>query len=238
MTQLSNNMDQRVQKIIEDCLGSPVEVTCEGRCSTQAIRAAKLIAFQELNCAIKLLKLAKRTLEDRLGAMRSLENRRVPQENHIVNYLHEWPADSIMKTLERVEKTFRPERWPRLESVEDMLSLRTQFPGLEQYNLPAQRVVIAALQLESRNNCISRIRNVFIADAIDTSVNENGFPQSSLQPALEQLANDLNEDDLSTLKQWRKSGEWLLDFFQHIPLGAICMMDKQTTMYVLHRRSG
>jgi hypothetical protein len=154
-----------------------------------------------------------------------------------VNYLNNLPANSIVTALERLERTFEPKRWPQLKSVEDILSLRTQFPELKRYNLPAQRVVVAALHLESRNNCISRIRNVFIADAINTSVNCNGSALSSLQPALKQLADDLNEDDLKTLTKWRNAREWLLDFFQHIPLGAICIMDKQTAMYVLRRLS-
>lgn len=123
--------------------------------------------------------------------------------------------------------------WLRLADARDLLTRPTQFSGLEEYRLPAQRVLAAAVQLESRNVHISRIRSIVIADAIDTHINSTGSARMNLQLALEHLARGFRHEDLKSLISWRKAGEWLLDFFQQIPLGAICMMDRQTSLYVM-----
>ena len=73
-----------------------------------------------------------------------------------------------------------------------------------------------------------------IADAIDTYINSTGSVRTELQPALEHLAGNFHSKHLNSLNSWRKAGEWLIDFFQRVPLGAICMMDQQTILYVMH----
>jgi len=110
----------------------------------------------------------------------------------------------------------------------------TKFSGLQEYRLPAQRVLAAAVQLESRNAHISRIRSVVIADAVETHINSTGSARINLRLALEHLAPDFPRKDLKSLTSWRRAGEWLLNFFQHVPLGAICMMDQLNSLYVMH----
>lgn len=138
-----------------------------------------------------------------------------------------------MSLLQRIEKTFQPEQWPGPEHTIDLLAFPTQFSGLEQYSLPAERVVVASQRVDLRDDNVSRIRNMFIADAIDIDINHAGTVRSYLQLALRNLAHGLHGEHLDRLVRRRYAGEWLLNFFQqHIPLGAICMMGKQTVTYV------
>lgn len=109
-----------------------------------------------------------------------------------------------------------------------MLNLSTIFSGLERYSLPAERVVVASLQSDLCNDNISRIRNVVIADAIEVDINNTGTVRSHLQSVLGKLADSLPSERLNHLIRCRNAGEWLLDFFQQVPLGAIYMMGKQS----------
>lgn len=178
---------------------------------------------------------AKRRLEGRLRELQPAKRRRKEEKNSILKYCQPNPAPTVIKICRRLEQSLGPERWPQLSEVGDLLASPTRFAGLQQCSLPAQRVVLAALLLESRNAHISRIRSVVIADAIDTYINNTGSARTELQSALRHLAGESNVKHLKSLGRWRETGEWLIDFFQHIPLGAIFMMDGQTTMYVSHR---
>lgn len=192
--------------------------------------------MQGLNYAFEILRLAKRELDDRRKKLLPPESRRVPSEYSILKYCADRPGDSIIPILERIEKTFSSRQWPTEKDLGDLFASHTQFIGLDQYSLPAQRVVVTGLNFESRSDNISRIRNVFIADAIDTHINNIGSARSNLGLALERLALNLHGDQVDSLIRWRRAGEWLLDFFQHIPLGAIYMMGKQTVLYVMRPR--
>lgn len=139
-----------------------------------------------------------------------------------------------MVSFGRIENALSSERWPQLADLESLFSSPTQFSGLQQYRLPVERVIAAASQLESRSAHIARIRNIVIADAIDTHINNTGSVRSDLQQALKDLAHDSIE--LKFVTRWRLAGEWLLDFFQNIPLGAIFMMGNQTILYVIYSR--
>lgn len=146
----------------------------------------------------------------------------------IVSYCEKKPTNSIVTLLERLEKTFRPEQWPEKKYSIDLLDFSTHFSGLERYSLPAERVVVVSLKLDLCNDNVSRIRNVFIADAIDIDINNTGTVRSYLQSVLRNLADSLSSERLNHLIRCRNAGEWLLDFFQQVPLGAIYMMGKQT----------
>lgn len=139
--------------------------------------------------------------------------------------------------IRRVERAFSPERWAQVVDLKDVFASPTQNSIVQAYHLPAQRVVVAALHLEVRNAHVSRIRNIVVADAVDTYVNNTGPVRMELQSAIKFLAGDSDSKHLNSVKSWRDAGEWLLDFFQCIPLGAIYMMHEQSIVYAFSATS-
>lgn len=190
--------------------------------------------MQELREALDFLEGVTRGLRSKLENLRPPKKRRVQKEYSILSCCQTTPADRTKAAFGKLEKSFSSDRWPQLAELRNLLASPAQLPGLQNYSLPAQRVIAAALQLESRNAHISRIRNLVIADVIDTYINDTGSVRTQLQPALKHLAGALYSEHRESLNRWRKAGEWLTEYFQRIPLGAIFLMDQQTIVYVMH----
>ncbi|KAM0714513.1 hypothetical protein Q7P37_009808 [Cladosporium fusiforme] len=193
--------------------------------------ARQLGSPRDVEMAIDILAAANKELKAMLKTMRPPKDREAPKENSILKY---YPNGSVSSReskdrLRRIESSLSSKQWPELVEIESLFASPTQFKGLERYSLPAERVVAAASQFESRNANILRIRNIVIADAIDNYINNAGSVRSNLKQALEHLAPETEQR--KSLTGWRKSGEWLLQFFQIIPLGAIYMMGKQTSIW-------
>ncbi|KAK3045509.1 hypothetical protein LTR09_012917 [Extremus antarcticus] len=185
----------------------------------------------DLRDSLDLVTRAKRELKGQVKALLPSKKRRVQNEYSILSYCRTTPARSILAMFRRLEQALSSERWPQLAELNNLLALPTQSPRLREYSKPAQRVVAAALQPAYLNAQLSRIRNIMIVDVLDIYINDSCSVQTGLQAALKHLPANLHSGHLKSLKNWRKAGAWLTDFFHRAPLGAICMMDEQTSLW-------